>query len=310
MFSLPLMHARHPFIIKRARRTSILLCAAATVLLPAARTASQPEQTPDIFISIQPANAEQGSVIRISVSCPASVNVLSYRWGKLSAPLFTDSPGRWFGLAPVDMDHDTGTQRLLVTLRNAQGELCNREVVFEVIAKKFPEQHITVDENKVSLSAQDLERHNRERAQVTAAFAASQPRRLWSDAFILPVQGRISTPFGVRRFINMQPRNPHSGIDIAAPAGTPVMAASAGIVCLTGDHFFAGKSVYIDHGNAIFSMYFHLDSIDVPAGRSVARGDIIGRVGATGRSTGPHLHWGVRMLDTAADPLSLLALFD
>jgi murein DD-endopeptidase MepM/ murein hydrolase activator NlpD len=110
--------------------------------------------------------------------------------------------------------------------------------------------------------------------------------------------------------MNNQPRNPHSGIDIAASAGTPVRASSNGIVCLTGEHFFAGKSVYIDHGHALFSMYFHLDSITVQDGQSVAQGEIIGRVGSTGRSTGPHLHWGVRLYDTPVDPLSLIALFE
>ena len=134
--------------------------------------------------------------------------------------------------------------------------------------------------------------------------------RLWTEAFTQPLQGRLSTPFGVKRFINKQPRNPHSGIDIAAPTGTPVRAAAAGVVSLTGEHFFAGKSVYIDHGCDTFSMYFHLDSIAVQDGQTVARGDIIGRVGATGRATGPHLHWGMRMYGTPIDPFSLLALFE
>ena len=181
---------------------------------------------------------------------------------------------------------------------------------FEVIAKDFPVQHLTVDESKNTLNQQTLERHNRERAQIENMFAQSQPRRLWTEAFIQPLQGRLSTPFGVKRFINKQPRNPHSGLDMAAPTGTPVKATAAGVVSLTGEHFFAGKSVYIDHGCDTFSMYFHLDSIAVQDGQTIAGGDIIGHVGATGRATGPHLHWGMRMHGTPIDPFSLLALFE
>jgi len=302
------MQAQNPAGIKLSGHTIIELCAAAALLLQPVPAASQPEHTPAI-ISVQPEKAEQGSVVRISVAGPETATS-SCSWNGRPIPLFTDAAGRAFALVPIDMDHAPGPQHVSVNVSDVSGTTAVHEAAFEIIAKKFPEQHMTMDESKVSLSAKDLERHNRERALIDSMFAASQPRRLWSDAFIQPVQGRISTPFGVRRFINKQPRNPHSGIDIAAPEGTPVRASSAGIVCLTGEHFFAGKSVYIDHGHALFSMYFHLASINVQDGQSVARGDIIGRVGSTGRSTGPHLHWGVRMYDTPVDPLSLLALFE
>ncbi|MBM4309402.1 MAG: M23 family metallopeptidase [Deltaproteobacteria bacterium] len=303
------MQSQKPAGIQRSGHIVMALCAAAAFFLQPFNAASQPEQNNGISISVQPERVEQGSVVMISLVYPEAAGT-SCSWNSRTFPLFTDASGRAFGFVPIDMDHAPGAQRLSVSVKNAEGITAAREVSFEIIAKKFPEQHITLDESKVTLSANDLERHNRERAQVEAMFAASQPRRLWSDAFLQPVQGRISTPFGVRRFINKQPRNPHSGIDIAAPAGTPVRAASAGIVCLTGEHFFAGKSVYIDHGHAMFSMYFHLDTIDVQNGQSVTQGEIIGRVGSTGRSTGPHLHWGMRLYDTPVDPLSLLALFE
>ena len=218
--------------------------------------------------------------------------------------------GAYFGLVPIAMDQQPGPASLTIMLRDADNKTTTFNMPFEIIAKNFPVQHLTVDESKDTMDQQTLERHNRERAQIENMFAQSQPRRLWTEAFMQPLQGRLSTPFGVKRFINKQPRNPHSGIDIAAPAGTPVKATAAGVVSLTAEHFFAGKSVYIDHGCDTFSMYFHLDTIAVQDGQAVARGDIIGRVGASGRATGPHLHWGMRMYGTPIDPFSLLALFE
>ncbi len=289
----------------------IMQCAAIVpfCMLPAS-ACSQAAEPPRITVSITPERVEQGSVARIIITGPGQTATLSYTWHEISAPLFLDQPGVFYGFIPIAMEHSPGPKRLTVTILNAGNKAWVHEAAFEIIPKKFDEQHITVVESKVTLNAKDLERHNCERALIQKMFAGSLPRRLWSEGFILPVQGRISTPFGVRRFINQQPRSPHSGIDIAAPDGTPVRATSAGRVCLTGDHFFAGKSIYIDHGHAIFSMYFHLDSIMVQDGQTVEKGAVIGRIGATGRATGPHLHWGIRMYNTAVDPLSLLALFE
>lgn len=296
---------KHP-----GKRCLRLLCAAAAfALLYTAAAHALPEYEAGIEISIAPLRIEQGGVARAVVTCPPGVSALSYSWQNINAPLFSDAPGSYFGFVPIDMDHTPGTTRLSVAFRDAGGATIRREAAFEIMARDFPVQRISVDESKVSLSPENLARHNRERAEVQKMFTRYDPERLWSASFTQPVQGRISTPFGVRRFINNQPRNPHSGVDIAAPTGTPIQAAASGRVCLTGDHFFAGKSVYIDHGTGIFSMYFHLDAIDVHDGQQVNAGDIIGRAGATGRATGPHLHWGMRMYGTNIDPLLLLRLF-
>ena len=275
----------------------------------AIHTSCATDNTP-IKLSITPARIEQGSVACITVICPSSVTALSYAWQDINAALFMDAAGSYFGLVPIAMDQQPGPASLKIILRDSDNKTTALNTAFEVIAKNFPVQHITVDESKDTMDQQTLERHNRERAQIENMFAQSQPHRLWTEAFIHPLQGRMSTPFGVKRFINEQPRSPHSGIDIAAPTGTPVKATAAGVVSLTGEHFFAGKSLYIDHGCETFSMYFHLDTIAVQDGQTVARGDIIGQVGASGRATGPHLHWGMRMFDTPIDPLSLLALFE
>ncbi len=138
------------------------------------------------------------------------------------------------------------------------------------------------------------------------SFESLLPNPLWNSEFIEPVKGRISGRFGSRRIINGKPKRPHSGEDIAAPTGTTVVAINSGMVRLTIDHFFTGKGVILDHGLGLFSMYFHLSVVDVMQGQIVEKGQPIGKVGATGRATGPHLHWGVRLYGSRINPYSLL----
>lgn len=177
-------------------------------------------------------------------------------------------------------------------------------LAFEVGDKAYETQHITIkDKRKVNPEKRDMERIGREQKKIRAALAH------WSDTdsvglrFLKPVQGPYSSPFGLRRFFNEQPRKPHSGIDIAAPEGTPIMAPSAGTVVDTGDYFFNGNTVFIDHGQGLVTMFCHMSRIDVEPGQRVSMGEIIGQVGMTGRVTGPHLHWGVSLNDARVDPM-------
>ena len=172
----------------------------------------------------------------------------------------------------------------------------------------YPVQHITLqDDSHVDLSPEDLARAGRESARIDALWDLDTPRRftlpLAPPLAHLPAGGR----FGSRRVFNGEPRNPHTGADYAAAAGTPVMAVAAGRVVLAEEYFFSGNSVFIDHGDGLISMYFHLSGIAVSAGESVERGEVIGLVGATGRATGPHLHVGLRWHGARIDPAQLLA---
>jgi murein DD-endopeptidase MepM/ murein hydrolase activator NlpD len=177
-------------------------------------------------------------------------------------------------------------------------------LAFEVEDKAYETQHITIrDKRKVNPEKRDLERIGREQKKIRAALAHWTDRDDIGLRFLKPVQGPYSSPFGLRRFFNEQPRKPHSGIDIAAPEGTPIMAPSAGTVIDTGDYFFNGKTVFIDHGQGLVTMFCHLSRIDVEPGQPVAMGEVIGRVGMTGRVTGPHLHWGVSLNDARVDPM-------
>jgi murein DD-endopeptidase MepM/ murein hydrolase activator NlpD len=181
-------------------------------------------------------------------------------------------------------------------------------VALEVGGYPYPEQRIEIqDQSKVDLSPADLARAEREEQEVAKLWGRATPRRftlpLGRPLEKLPAGGR----FGSRRWFNGQPRSPHTGADFAAAEGAPVLAIADGTVVLAADHFFSGNSVFVDHGDGLISMYFHLSKIGVKVGQSVKRGEELGRVGATGRASGPHLHLGVRWHGARIDPEQLLA---
>jgi murein DD-endopeptidase MepM/ murein hydrolase activator NlpD len=193
----------------------------------------------------------------------------------------------------------------------AQLDLVNGAIAFDVLEKNYLTERLTItDNNKVTPPARDYDRIGRDRQEMMAVFESFTADRTIDAAtlaFITPVEGRISSPFGKRRILNNQPRNPHSGLDIAAPEGTPIKAAASGIVRATGDYFFNGNTVLIDHGQGLITMYCHLSKIEVRLNAVVEQGDIIGRVGQTGRVTGPHLHFSVNLNQTRVDPALFLS---
>ena len=217
--------------------------------------------------------------------------------------LVSGRPGGWTAVVGIALDVEPGERVLEVRREGAPPE----SVRFAVTPVRYAEQRLKVAPGKVDLSAQDLARHERERvrsAEVIATWSAAAPETLRLQP---PVPGRRSGSFGLRRVFNDQPRKPHSGMDIAAPTGTPVVAPAAGRVIDTGDYFFNGNTVWLDHGNGLLTMYCHLSRIDVKPGDVVATGERIGAVGATGRVTGPHLHWSVMLNRTMVDPALFLA---
>lgn len=181
-----------------------------------------------------------------------------------------------------------------------------RMVRFNVISRTFPKQFLTIkNKRKVNPMPADQLRIERESARIKKA------RNTWTQsrtehAFVLPVQGRKSSSFGVRRILNGQPRNPHSGMDIAAATGTPVIAPATATVLDTGHFFYTGKTVLLDHGQGLISLYAHLAGIDVNIGDQLQQGQSLGTIGATGRVTGPHLHWSVALNGHWIDPQLLL----
>ena len=205
-------------------------------------------------------------------------------------------------LYPVDLGQEEGT---LGIFRESPGG--TETATLRVLPPPYAEESLEVDPRKVRLSAKDRARVKRERAQVAPLFSL-RTHPVFALPFAPPLEeAPAARNFGTRRTFNGEPRNAHGGADFRARTGTPVHAAEEGIVVLAARHFFAGKSVYVDHGGGLLTMYMHLSRIDVKTGQRVARGDLLGLSGATGRVTGPHLHFGVRWRGARVDPSLLLA---
>ena len=187
-------------------------------------------------------------------------------------------------------------------------ERSGRGVPFKVGRRDYETQHLTLaNRRQVEPEPEDLRRIAREQESLVRAFSTFSDSVLDTLAFDLPSEGRVSGGFGLRRFFNDEPRQPHSGLDIAAPEGTPIAAPAAGTVIEIGDYFFNGLTVVLDHGQGLVTMYNHLSRIDVAKGARVARGEKIGAVGQTGRVTGPHLHWSVSLNNARVDPALFLS---
>ncbi|OZI65218.1 peptidoglycan DD-metalloendopeptidase family protein [Bordetella genomosp. 1] len=216
-------------------------------------------------------------------------------------------PGNaWLAIVGIPLSVKPGSESVTV----GSGASAAR-VPFTVGTKTYVAQHIKLkNKRQVNPDPDDLRRIERELAEQNAAYRAFRAGVVPSNVVLdAPVQGRLSSPFGLRRFFNGEERNPHSGLDFAVPSGTPVRAPAAGRVVLVGDYFFNGKTVFVDHGQGFISMFCHLSAIDVAVGDEVARGGVVGKVGATGRATGPHLHWNVSLNDARVDPAIFIGAF-
>ncbi len=212
---------------------------------------------------------------------------------------------RWVAVVGLPLDIAVQTQVLIVTEQKT-----STEIKFEVKDKKYREQRITVSNNRhVNPLADDMTRITRELELQNAAYRQVSPNTPSNILLDPPVKGPLSSPFGLKRFFNGEPRAPHSGLDFAVPTGTPVVAPAAGKVILTGDYFFNGNTVFLDHGQGLVTMYCHLSVIDVKVGDTLARGQVLGKVGATGRVTGAHLHWNVSLNDARVDPAIFIGQF-
>lgn len=212
--------------------------------------------------------------------------------------------GRWQAVIGLPLALSPGPQE--ITVRNSRG--MTEKYTFSVKPKAYAEQRLTLkDRRMVDPTEADLVRIEHEQKLIQNLFITWTEQPISSLQFQLPVRGRISSIFGLRRFFNDQPRQPHSGIDIAAPVGTPVVAPFEGTVMETGDYFFNGKTVFIDHGQGLISMFNHLSRITVEHGKFVRQGEKIGEIGMSGRATGPHLHWTVSLNNSRIDPVLFLS---
>ncbi len=219
--------------------------------------------------------------------------------------VLADDKQQWWAVVGLSLDTTVGKQHLSVRATPSDQEMTS--VPFEVTTKTYRSQHITLkDRAMVSPPPATLARIKQELDTQIAGyqtFSDASPSNLIFDA---PVAGRQSSPFGLRRYFNGEPRNPHSGLDFAAPTGTPVKSPADGRVLLIGDFYFNGQTIFIDHGQGVITMFCHLSEIAFLPGDTVKRGDVVGKVGNTGRSTGPHLHWNVSLNNARVDPALFL----
>ena len=245
-----------------------------------------------------------GGVARLSLGPAAARPVAQAHQSHTDVPVLVVGDAiEWTAVVGIPLAAALGDAHLSVAQADGSGA---RQVPYTVVPKQYQEQHLKVSPRTVDLSPEDQARYERERdhqAQVMATFT-EQPAggALQSLRMQVPVPGRRSSSFGLRRVFNGQPRNPHSGMDIAAATGTPIVAPLPGKVIDVGDYFFNGGTVWLDHGQGLLTMYCHLSSMDVRVGDVLQAGDAFCKVGATGRVTGPHLHWGVMLNRTMVDP--------
>ena len=276
-----------PFILRSLASTALALCLA----LPAHA---------DSYISRLLNKPVPGGVAVVDLGPAAQAPKAT--WQGKPVLVVRDQDARWLAIVGIPLTIKPGTSQQV----NSGG----RNLSFTVGSKKYPEQRITLkNQRQVNPDPDDLKRIEQELdVQVRAyrSFSPGTPSNLLLDK---PVNGPLSSKFGVRRFFNGEERNPHAGLDFAVPAGTPIKAPAAGKVILIGNYFFNGNTVFVDHGQGFISMFCHMSKIDVKVGDSVPRGGVVGRVGSTGRATGPRMHWNVSLNDARVDPAIFINAF-
>ncbi len=279
----------------------LLVLTAAHAKAPKAASAASAAKAPPVW----PTSAQvPGGIARLALG-PAPTRPLAYA-GDVPLLVLGD-PAGWTALVGIALATPPGPASISVQV-DGGGQ---RQLDYNVATKKYAEQRLTVAPGTVDLSPENQARYERERAHQATVMATFTDLADLSNTSSLrmqvPVPGRRSSSFGLRRVFNGQARNPHSGMDIAAASGTPIHAPLAGRVIDTGDYFFNGNTVWLDHGAGLLSLMCHLSAIDCKPGDLLKAGDLLGAVGATGRVTGPHLHWGVMLNRTMVDPALFLA---
>ncbi len=251
--------------------------------------------------------ANQGSVIQLTFPHEPGVKSIEVEWQTKKVPAVR-LLGDWVSVVGIDLDLKPGEYKASAILTMADGRVERRETVIQVESTKFPTTELKVAEQFVQLSPANLARANREAKEIDTIHSRITNEILWEEPFDVPIPGGTGSNFGHRRVFNGEPRAPHSGADLRAKTGTPIHATNRGRVVLAKNLFFTGNTVILDHGLGIYSLYAHLSRIDVKTGAIAARGQRVGLAGATGRVTGPHLHWGIRVQGARVDPFSLVQM--
>ncbi|HEY7171282.1 MAG TPA: M23 family metallopeptidase [Vicinamibacterales bacterium] len=284
-----------------------LLRRSAVAVMVAGIAASSGAAGAGVTVAVAARAIEPGELMLVTVTAPVEPTRVSLSAFGRRVDAYRTSDRRYEALVGVDLDQAAGDYRVSAEVQT-EGDALAASRTITVRPKTFRTRTLHVDPSFVNPPPDVLERIERENALLQQAYAGSAAARLWSSPFLRPVPQAANSAFGTRSVFNGEPRSPHAGTDFLSPAGTPVKAPNAGRVVIARDLFFSGNTVVIDHGLGLFSLLAHLSRIDVHEGDPVERGALVGLVGATGRVTGPHLHWAVRAGDARVSALSLLAL--
>jgi murein DD-endopeptidase MepM/ murein hydrolase activator NlpD len=258
---------------------------------------------PELDIIVTPPTIAQGEVGLITMKIIKSMP--SLKWMEKTVALVPCHNGqRSAAFIGVDLTTKPGKYTLFINIQNERPD----SLGIDVVAKDYGIRQFTVPKAMVELDALTLKRVKREIKSMREVFSRTAAERLWRGPWIMPLSGSVVSPFGCRTIINGHERSPHSGVDLRAQERTPVKATNRGRIALVADHFFSGRSVVMDHGAGIMSMYFHLSHIPVKVGQVVEKGACIGLSGSSGRATGPHLHFGVRINGGRVDPIQFIQI--
>jgi murein DD-endopeptidase MepM/ murein hydrolase activator NlpD len=249
----------------------------------------------------------QGEVVVLTATTSQPVDTMRARAFDRDLATFRLDATHWQALLGIDIDTKPGMYEVSFEATSA-GETIAATTELTIAPREFGRRVLTVDDSFVHPPDAVVARIVREAAELEQLWTQSEPRRLWDSGFVRPVPDRVNGAFGSRSIFNGQPRQPHGGADFLSPAGTPIHAPNSGRVVLARDLYFTGNTVVIDHGLGVFSLLAHLSVVNVHQGELVTRGAIVGQVGASGRVTGPHLHWAVRMNGARVDPIAVVAI--
>jgi murein DD-endopeptidase MepM/ murein hydrolase activator NlpD len=267
--------------------------------------------TGSALVLAAPGQAGVGQPFLVRLTSDQPLDSVSVHWqGKEVVPSISVWNDRHVALAMLGTDAlnaRPGKEELSV-IASIDGKENTFRRTIVLVPVDYPRQELTLPEKMVTPPAEVHARIKAEGEQTTAAKNTVSPRRMWQLPLERPVGGDVSSPYGAQRILNGKPKNPHRGLDFRSPMDNPVKSAADGVVVLVGDHYYAGNSVYVDHGNGVVTMYFHLARPMVKEGDTVQRGQVIGLTGMSGRSTGPHLHFSVSVLGRLVDPAPLLKM--
>ena len=281
----------------------MLVLAVMAVVLPAAPHGA----ADDWHVGVRAGLIQPGDVLKLDIRPPDGVTMVTARWSERDVPLVRQADGTWRGLFGIDVEMAPGPKVLALRGTRSAGPAVEGTHTFDVAKKTVRTRRIRVNPKFVNPPKSAWPRIQEETELLNALFRKpASAERLWTLNAVRPVEGVAVSGFGVRSVLNGQPRGPHNGLDLAAVTGTPVYAPTPGVVAYARPFYYSGNTVILDHGHGLFSTMAHLSVIDVTEGQRVAQGDLLGKVGATGRVTGPHLHWAVRLHGDRVDPLKLI----